>query len=209
MLPSGCGMPAMPIKLSVLMSASVAFTSADTRASSATFTFSMAPSRVLSESMAPSTFSIWPRMRAGCCARAAVAARLNAMATAASARRVTFMFDIISSQTVAGVVAPGLQEDNPSPRLSFRLIPPGAFGRQLHFFLRVHAGGGRRCAQIGYHQRAQFRGDFRAYAEPAFEAPYRLVQQHAEPVGGAQPALARHHQYPGHRRRRAAGDPHD
>src|SRR5665811_1908406 len=85
MLPSGCGTPAMPMKLSVLMSASVAFTSADTRASSATFTFSMAPSRVLSESMAPSTFSIWPRMRAGCCARAAVAARLNAMAAAATA----------------------------------------------------------------------------------------------------------------------------
>ena len=49
MLPSGCGMPAMPMKLSVLMSASEALTSADTRASSATFTFSMAPSRVLSD----------------------------------------------------------------------------------------------------------------------------------------------------------------
>ena len=48
MLPSACGMPAMPRKLSVLMSASEALTSAATRALSATFTFSMAPSRVLS-----------------------------------------------------------------------------------------------------------------------------------------------------------------
>src|ERR1039457_4545762 len=194
MLPSGCGTPAMPMKLSVLVSASVAFTSADTRASSATFTFSMAPSRVLSESIAPSTFSIWPRMRAGCCARAAVAARLNAMAAAHSAWRVIFRFAMISSQSVAGVIAPGLQADNPSPRFLFRLIPPSAFGRRLHFFFRGRDGGGRRRAQIGFYQRAQFRGDFRAYAEPAFEAPHRLVQQHAEPIGGAQPALARHRQ---------------
>src|SRR5664280_2738273 len=153
-----------------------------TRALSASFTIMVSPLRALMVSMLPSTFSIWPRMRAGCCARAAVAARLNAMAAAASARRVIFMFDIISSQAVAGVVAPDLQEDNPSPRFLFRLIPPGAFGRQLHFFLRGHGGGGRRCAQIGYHQRAQFRGDFRAYAEPAFEAPYLSLIHISEPT---------------------------
>ena len=47
MLPSGCGMPAMPMKLSFLMSASEAFSSAETRASSASFTLSMVPSRAL------------------------------------------------------------------------------------------------------------------------------------------------------------------
>ena len=40
MLPSGCGMPAMPMKESVLMSASDALTSAETRAFSSTFTSS-------------------------------------------------------------------------------------------------------------------------------------------------------------------------
>ena len=65
MLPSACGMPAMPMKVSCLMSESEALTSADTRASSASFTLSMPPSRVFTDSIPPSAFSIWPRMRPG------------------------------------------------------------------------------------------------------------------------------------------------
>jgi hypothetical protein len=46
MLPSDCGMPATPMKESVLISASEAFTSAETRVWSDNFTLSVVPSRV-------------------------------------------------------------------------------------------------------------------------------------------------------------------
>ena len=58
MVPSGCGIPATPMKDSFLMSASEAFTSADTRAFASTFTFKTSPSRVFTDRIAPSAFSI-------------------------------------------------------------------------------------------------------------------------------------------------------
>ena len=125
MLPSACGMPAMPMKLSVLMSASEAFTSAETRASSATLTLSMAPSRVLSDSMAPSAFSIWPRMRPGCCAMAVPAAYKHQTPNAAapSARRGQFAMHGVLPICRRGRAAPSGREP-----LAALLIPAGGRG---------------------------------------------------------------------------------
>src|SRR6185312_397332 len=54
--------------------------------SSAILTVIIVPSRVLTDSIGPSAFSISPRMRPGCCATAAVAAKTRAMAAAPNAR---------------------------------------------------------------------------------------------------------------------------
>src|SRR5262249_56083895 len=45
-----------------------------------------------------------------------------------------------------------------------------------------------RRGQIAFEQIPQFTGYFRFSAEPELKAAHRLVQQHAEPVGGAQAA---------------------
>ena len=70
-LPSGCGIAVTPIYEFGLMSASEALTKFITRTLSGTLTVSIAPSRALTVSVLPSTFSISPRMRTGgCCASA-------------------------------------------------------------------------------------------------------------------------------------------
>ena len=165
MLSSGLGMPAMPMKVSFLMSASEAFSSADTRASSASFTLSMVPSRVLHMNVSPSTFSICPRIRPGCCAWAAVA-KSRTIAAAPSARRVIFNLYILIPPDPAPAQQP----------VSIRRITPPcrAYSARRKLSLLLE--------QIGFDQGAQLRRYLRAYAEPKLESPNRLMQQHAEAV---------------------------
>src|SRR5450631_3073834 len=182
MLPSASGMPAMPMKLSALMSAIVAFTSAATRASSATFTFSIAPSRVLSDSIAPSAFSIWPRIRAACCAKALVAS------TSARPAPIKALCDnfMVSSPGIITALKSSCRDNN---TLHGQIFRP-AIRAEIGLFLE----------QIGLDQSAEFRRHFRLDAKPALEAAHRLLQQHAKPVGRAQALLARRRQQPGDQR---------
>ena len=136
-------------------SASEAFTRAATRSLyRPTFTFSMAPSRVLSISMAPSAFSIWPRMRAGCCAAATrrQAQQRPATPSVRRNRHIHFMHCVLHC---GRHLAPDPSADNPS-RL---LIPADVIG--WRFFSRQF------CAEIGFDQGAQFRRHFRRLPNPA------------------------------------------
>src|SRR5581483_1458656 len=107
----------MPTKAPGLMSSADAFTCASTRASSASFTATLVPSRALIASMLPSIVSIWPRMRTlcGCCASAAELARTSA----ATAIRIANMGSLPT-----GAFAPRC-ETNPPARFLFRLIKSG------------------------------------------------------------------------------------
>ncbi len=56
-------------------------------------------------------------------------------------------------------------------------------------------------AEVGLDQGPQFRRHLRAHPEPELKAPHRLMQQHAEPVGGGKPARAGGRQQRGFQRR--------
>src|SRR5579864_4094093 len=178
-LPSGCGIAVTPMKSPCLMSASVALTMAVTRALSASLTCMVLPSRALTVSIEPSTFSMVPRMRTGgvcdiCCACAKATEVANRTPTAAtpSIRRVIVVIIILPI-----------------------LFPIHAGGGRRGGWVLKHRsrlryssrrGGGR--PEVGFGQSPQFRGHFGLFAEPQLKAAHRLMQQHAEAVGGAQSA---------------------
>src|SRR5215467_2902361 len=185
MLPSGRGMPATPIKLSFLMSASEALTSAATRASSATLTSSIEPSRVFSENVPPSAFSIWPRIRPVCCAKTTVV-KSSAIAAAPSARHVIFRLYIIKFLPL------------PVPGTKGRPQSGGNPGTLALFRAAAHS---RFLEEVGLDQGAQFRCHLRLNSEPELKTAHRLVQQHAKSIGGPQPTRACRRQQSRYQRR--------
>src|SRR5438034_11394991 len=56
-----------------------------------------------------------------------------------------------------------------------------------HLFLCERFGGSS-PREIGFNLRAKLRGDLGPLPEPQFKSPHRLMQQHAEPIGGLQSA---------------------
>src|SRR6202521_4160830 len=185
MLPSGSGERAMGKNLSGLMPARVALTSADTRTFPLSFTFSMAPPRALMVTMLPSTFSIWPRMRVGgVCAKALA---VNTSARPAPIKALCVIFMVSSPGVIAAHYSRAVSQLTPG-RSHYSSLPER---EKMSLFLE----------QISLDQGTQFRRHLGCHAEPAFEAPHRLMQQHAEPVGRAQAARAGALQQSGFQRR--------
>src|SRR5579862_5267602 len=160
-LPSGCAMAPTPIKSPALTSAAAAALTPSTFALSASLTVRSEPSACLTVNVAPSAFSTVPRTICCCCCAAAIEATKQ-KATAPRNRRVIFVI---------------LNPPFPTPSRTAD-CPPNPVPRRL-FRLRRHG-------QVGLDQRPQFRGHCRLFAEPQREAAHRLMQQHAETIGGAQ-----------------------
>src|SRR5579862_3771131 len=157
-------MAVTPMNVSCLMSASDALTMAVIRALSANLTFMMSPLRALTVNIGPSTAWISPRIRTvcGCWAAPIETAKNSAKA--------------ITTAILNGVIVP------PNRQLGLRAPGYNPFGATLFRWL------GLRKVEIGLKQRPQFSGHFGLFAEPQQKAAHRLMHQHAEPVGGAQPA---------------------
>src|SRR5580658_2276236 len=171
-LPSGCGMAVTAIYELSLISASEAFTTSFTGALSASLIFISAPSRAFAVSIGTLTFSRVARTRTICGAWAAAkeAVKSRATALAPSVLRVIIVIVILPKGCQFTPQAKGLGGWDLKPRSRLRYS-----GR---------LGGGR--PEIGLGEGPQFRGHFGFFAEPQLKTAHRLMQQHAEPVGGAQ-----------------------
>src|SRR5580704_8750842 len=146
-------------------------TTSFTGALSASLIFISAPSRAFAVSIGTLTFSRVARTRTVCGAWAAAkeAANSRAMALAPNPR-VIMVIVILPKGCQFTPQAEGLGGWTLKPR------------RRLRYSCAL--GGGR--PEIGLGQGAEFRGHFGFFAEPQLKTAYRLMQQHAEPVGGAQ-----------------------
>src|SRR5580693_5752773 len=152
------------------MSASEAFTTSFTGALSASLIFISAPSRDFAVSIGTLTSSRVARTRTICGAWAAAkqAAKSRATALAPSVLIIVIVILPKGCQFTPQAKGPGGWYLKPRSRLRYS-------GR---------LGGG--SLKIGPGQGAEFRGDFGLSAEPQLKTAHRLMQQHAEPVGGAQ-----------------------
>src|SRR5262249_20821362 len=124
-----------------------------------------APSRVFRASIPPSAFSIWPRMRVGCCAKAVVAKSRAMAAEAANIHCVIFDLYIMN-------ILPMWSGERRAPIRRMTPIRPG----YSSLFLE----------QIGFNHSPQFRSDFRTYTEPKLKPTYCLMQQHSKPIRRSQ-----------------------
>src|SRR5580700_8175500 len=169
-LPSGCGMAVTAIYELALISESEAFTTSFTGALSASLIFISAPSRDFAVSIGTLTSSRVARTRTICGAWAAAkqAAKSRATALAPSVLIIVIVILPKGCQFTPQAKGPGGWYLKPRSRLRYS-------GR---------LGGG--SLKIGLGQGAEFRGDFGLSAEPQLKTAHRLMQQHAEPVGGAQ-----------------------
>src|SRR5580658_7705680 len=171
-LPSGCGMAVTAMYELALISDSDAFTTSFTGALSASLIFISAPSRDFAVSIGTLTSSRVARTRTICGAWAAAkeAAKSRATALAPNVLRVIIVIVILPKGCQFTPQAKGLGGWTLKPRSGLRYS-----GR---------LGGGR--PEIGLGQGSQFRGHFGLSAEPQLKTAYRLMQQHAEAVGGTQ-----------------------
>src|SRR3979409_531167 len=93
-LPSGCGIAALPTKEPSFTSASVALTMPTTAASLGSMSGTTAPSSAFTLRALPSTFSIVPRTRTVCCAKADETEIAATRAAQASVRRVVMWISV-------------------------------------------------------------------------------------------------------------------
>src|ERR1700682_6417 len=154
------------------MSVSEAFTTSFTGALSASLIFIAAPARDFAARIWPSMVSRVARTRTVCGAWAAAkeAAKSSATALAPNVLRVIVVIVILPKGCNFTPQAKGLGGWTLKPRSWLRYS-----GR---------LGGGRPEISLG--QGAEFRGHFGRFAKPQRKAAHRLMQQHAETVGGAQ-----------------------
>src|SRR5580704_1683972 len=154
------------------MSASDAFTTSFTGSLSASLIFISAPSRDFAVSIGTLTSSRVARTRTICGAWAAAkeAAKSRATALAPNVLRVIIVIVILPK---------GCQFTPQAKSFGGWHLKPRS---RLRYSCRL--GGGR--PEIGFGQGAEFRGHFGLSAKPQLKTAHRLMQQHAEPVGGAQ-----------------------
>src|SRR5580704_13303342 len=152
------------------MSASDIGTTSFTGALSASLIFISAPSRAFAVSIGTLTFSRVARTRTICGAWAAAKEVAKSRATALAPNVLIIVIVILPK---------GCQFTPQAQRLGGWYLKPRS---RLRYSCGL--GGGR--PEIGLGQGPQFRGHFGLSAEPQLKTAHRLVQQHAEPVGGAQ-----------------------
>src|ERR1700730_10463807 len=162
-LPSGPGTVVVPMKEPTLISDSDIRVIPTTRMSPVMCSLTSSPLRDMTDSTSPSTASMVPRTRVGDggCWAIAYKADATTMATATSGR--------MRVERRTGM--------NWSP-----VAPPNMGNRCLSDIPVSN------LCEIGLNQRAKLGRHLGALAEPEFEPAHRLVQQHAEPVGGFQSA---------------------
>src|ERR1700694_3119819 len=165
-LPSGPGTVVVPMKEPTLISESEILMMPTTRISPVMRSLTSSPLRDLTESTSPSTPSMVPRTRDGAGGCWAIAESDEATTTARMTRG--------RNKVERGTGMKG---------------PPAGITSQWTPALRPYSRSG--LCEIGLDQRAQLRRDLRALAEPQFKPAHRLVQQHAQPIGGLQSARPR------------------
>src|SRR5260370_25924490 len=165
-LPSGPGAVVVPMKQPTLMSDSDILVIPTTRMSPVMRSLTSSPLRDLTDSTSPSTASMVPRTRDGDGGCWAIAYKDDAttMATATSGR--------VRVERRTGMSGSPVAPHNMGPRCCNDL--PGS-----------------NLCEIGLNQRAKLGRHLGALAEPEFEPAHRLMQQHAEPIGGFQSARPR------------------
>src|SRR6202051_1502896 len=152
------------------MSASEAFTTSFTGALSASLIFISAPSRAFAVSIGTLTVSSVARTLTVCGAWAAAKEAAKSRATALAPNVLIIVIVILPKGCQFTPQAKGLGGWTLKPRSRLRYS--------------CGLGGGRPEGGLG--QGPEFRGHFGFSAEPQLKTAHRLMQQHAEPVGGAQ-----------------------
>src|SRR5262245_9217485 len=165
------------------MSARSALTVAVRRTLSGILAVTVAPSRDLTVSTCPSTFSIVPRMRTLSCdsATLAVTAMASVQPTTPNTRRVILFIPVLPKRRRP---SRGDAVTTPQPSLIFPWEYAHEHPQECHTFRRRRS----LADKISLDQTAQGLRHLRPHAEPALEATDRLVQEHPETVDGAQGA---------------------
>src|ERR1700676_4545045 len=169
-LPSGCGMAGTAMYEFSLISGREAFTTSLTGALSASLIFISAPSRDFAVSIGTLTFSRVARTRTVCGAWAAAKEAAKSRATALAPNVLIIVIVILPKGCQFTPQAKGLGGWVLKPRSGLR-------------YSCALAGG---SLKIGLGPGPQFRSHVGFSAEPQLKTAHRLMQQHAEPVGGAQ-----------------------
>src|SRR5262245_52148109 len=214
-VPSARGRDVMATLVAALTSASEAFTTPRTFALSLSTSLRLAPSRDLTVTVLPSTFSIVPRTRTfWACAEVAAASAATTPAIA-STRNFVFIWFPPSFLACLPALLPkaAAKCDGPMTALAarYRLVRSRALRAERSGASSYTSFSRRKAAcrgtmttpscpgyshnqgrldlvnKISLDQGAQGLRDLWPHAEPALEPVHRLVQQHAEPVDRSQP----------------------